>query len=303
MLITGALAVLLGVLLCGSALLAAPSSRGQVGRQVSAIAGLSLGQAGPVRSADDSFVDRVLDPGFRRLAHLARRLSPVGSVDKLTYQLDLAGNPPGWTHERVYGAKGVGLVVGGLLGALETVHHPLLLLVVTPAAAGIGFLLPNVLLYNKGEKREQAIRRTLPDALDLLTISVEAGLGFDGALSQVARNTDGPLAGEFFRVLQEMQIGKSRAEAFRGLGARTRLPEVRGFVTAITQADGFGIPVGDVLREQAAEMRVKRRQRAEEKAQKVPVKILFPLVLFILPALFVVILGPGGIGIYHAFVK
>ena len=145
------------------------------------------------------------------------------------------------------------------------------------------------------------MRRELPDALDLLTISVEAGLAFDAALSQVARNTDGPLAEEFFRVLQEMQIGLGRAEAMRALGERTDLPELRGFVSAMVQADSFGIPIASVLRVQASQMRIKRSQRAEELAQKVPVKILFPLIFCILPALFIVILGPAAITILHSF--
>ncbi len=145
------------------------------------------------------------------------------------------------------------------------------------------------------------MRRELPDALDLLTISVEAGLAFDSALSQVARNTSGPLAEEFFRVLQEMQIGLGRADAMRALGDRTDLPELRGFITSMVQADSFGIPVAQVLRVQAREMRVKRSQRAEELAQKVPVKILFPLIFCILPSLFVVILGPAVIQIFTSF--
>ena len=141
----------------------------------------------------------------------------------------------------------------------------------------------------------------LPDALDLLTISVEAGLGFDAALAQVARNTEGPLADEFFRVLQEMQIGLGRAEAFRALTERTNVPDLRNFVTAMIQADVFGIPVANVLRVQAKEMRIKRLQRAEEKAQKVPVKILFPLIFFILPCLFIIVMGPGAIAMIGSF--
>ncbi|MDQ1667416.1 MAG: tight adherence protein, partial [Actinomycetota bacterium] len=135
----------------------------------------------------------------------------------------------------------------------------------------------------------------------LLTISVEAGLAFDAALSQVARNTTGPVADEFFRVLQEMQIGLGRSEAMRALGERSDLPELRSFVTAMVQAEAFGIPIAQVLRVQSREMRTKRTQRAEELAQKVPVKILFPLIFCILPALFVVILGPAAIQIYQSF--
>ena len=131
----------------------------------------------------------------------------------------------------------------------------------------------------------------------MLTVCVEAGLGFDAALSQVARNTTGPIAGEFARILQEMQIGKSRVEAFRALAARTTVPELNTLVSALVQADNLGIPVANVLRGQSHEMRLKRRQRAEEQAQKIPVKILFPLIFCVFPALFVIILGPAGIQI------
>ena len=145
------------------------------------------------------------------------------------------------------------------------------------------------------------MQRALPDALDLLTISVESGLGFDAALSQVARNTDGPLADEFARVLQEMQIGKGRSAALRALGDRTHVDEVKGFASAMVQADQLGIPIAQVLRVQSREIRTKRRQRAEEKAQQVAVKILIPLIFCILPCLFIAVLGPAGITIIEAF--
>ncbi len=146
------------------------------------------------------------------------------------------------------------------------------------------------------------MRRELPDAIDLLTISVEAGLAFDAALAQVARSSDGPLAKELFRVLQEMQLGTGRLDALRALADRTDVEELRIFVAAMVQADTFGIPIANVLRVQSKEMRVKRSQRAEEKAQQVPVKILFPLIFFcILPALFIVVMGPAGIKIFEQF--
>jgi tight adherence protein C len=132
---------------------------------------------------------------------------------------------------------------------------------------------------------------------------VEAGLAFDAALSQVARNTEGPLAEEFFRVLQEMQIGMGRTDAMRALGERTDVEELRSFVTAMVQADAFGIPIANVLRVQAKEMRIKRSQRAEEAAQKVPVKILFPLIFCILPSLFIIVLGPAAITIYDSLIS
>jgi tight adherence protein C len=137
----------------------------------------------------------------------------------------------------------------------------------------------------------------LPDAVDMMTVCVEAGLGFDAALSRVALNVEGPIASEFARVLQEMQFGMSRTEALRSMVNRTDVAEIRTFVSSMIQSSELGISVGNVLREQAREMRVRRRQRAEEKAQKLPVKILFPLLLCMLPAMFVVVIGPAGINI------
>ena len=162
-------------------------------------------------------------------------------------------------------------------------------------------VLPNILLYNAGQKREVLMQRALPDALDLLTISVEAGLGFDAAVAKVARNTTGPLAQEFARLLQEMQIGVGRMEAMRAMAERTSMKDLRSFCLAMVQADNLGVPIGRVLRVQSKEMRVKRRQRAEEKAQQVPVKIMIPLVLFILPCLFLVVGGPAALAMIDTF--
>ena len=165
----------------------------------------------------------------------------------------------------------------------------------------IGYYLPEWVLRSRSGKRQGAMRRALPDALDLLSITVEAGLGFDAAVSRVSKQAGGPLGEELYRVLQEMQIGKSRADALRDLGERTTIPELKSFVLAMIQADIFGISIAKVLHVQANEMRVKRRQRAEEKAQKVPVKIVFPLLTCIFPSLLVVLLGPAAISIYRAF--
>ena len=234
------------------------------------------------------------------LQRLAERLSPAGVATTLQRRLDVAGNPRGWTSDRMLAVKGLGLVTLGVLGGLYGLHEPALLLVGAGLGAVIGFFLPDLLLYNTGQRRQQRIPAELPDALDMLTICVEAGLGFDAALAQVARNTKGPLAAEFARVLQEMQIGKSRSEALRAMADRTTVPELRSFVSALVQSAELGIPIAHVLREQAKEMRVRRRQRAEEQAQKVPVKITFPLIVCLFPALLVVILGPGIIQIAHS---
>jgi tight adherence protein C len=236
-------------------------------------------------------------PGWLR--SLALRLSPSGVAAKLQRRLDLAGNPGRWTPDRVLAAKGLGLIALAMLGALVGLRNPVLLIVCAAVGGAAGFFLPDVLLYNAGQKRQAKLQVALPDALDMLTICVEAGLGFDAALAQVARNTEGPLAAEFARVLQEMQIGKSRSQALRALGDRTTVPEARAFVSALVQAGDLGIPVARVLREQAKEMRVRRRQRAEGRAQQVPVKITFPLILCLFPALLVIVVGPGVIEIAH----
>jgi tight adherence protein C len=236
-------------------------------------------------------------PGWLR--GLALRLSSTGISAKLQRRLDLAGNPRNWTPDRILAVKGLGLVLLGAIGVLLGLHRPALLILFAIVGAGIGFFLPDVLLYNAGLKRQTVIQSALPDAMDMLTVCVEAGLGFDAALAQVARNTAGPLAAELARALQEMQIGKSRTEALRAMADRTTVPELRAFVAALVQAGELGISIARVLREQASEMRMRRGQRAEEKAQKVPVKILFPLVLCLFPALFVIIIGPGAITIAH----
>jgi tight adherence protein C len=254
------------------------------------------GQAGPVVAGKGPDPLAML-PGWLR--GLALRLSPAGITAKLQRGLDLAGNPSRWNPDRVLAVKGLGLVGFAAFGALYGAHRPGLLIIFATVGAAIGFFLPDLLLYNAGIKRQARLQATLPDAMDMLTICVEAGLGFDAALAQVARNADGPLAAELSRTLQEMQIGKSRTEALHSLAERTTVPELRVFVSSLVQASELGISVASVLREQSAEMRVRRRQRAEERAQKVAVKILFPLVICLFPALFVVIIGPGVIMIAH----
>jgi tight adherence protein C len=258
--------------------------------------------AGP---SDGSFSERILAPLIVRLGGLGRALTPGGAIARLRRQLDYAGNPVAWPAERVVRVKGVGLVMMAIVGALFSSLYVGLGGVVLAAAGGaaFGFFLPDLLVYNTGVKRQEEVQKSLPDVLDMLTVCVEAGLGFDAATAQVARNSGGPLAGEFSRIMREMQIGKSRAEALRALGERTTVPELRTFSSAIVQASELGIPVAKVLREQAKEMRTKRRQRAEELAQKVPIKILFPMLFCMFPALFVVIMGPGVLRMVQLFSK
>src|SRR4051794_27644485 len=244
--------------------------------------------------------DRLLEPLLVRLRGLAVRVSPAGTGGRIARSLDRAGNPVSWSSERIMGAKGLCLVIGVVLPLLFLGFN-IRGLVVAALAGSAGFFLPDLLLYNAGMKRQQELQKGLADALDMLTVCVEAGQGFDAAILQVARTVTGPIGGEFARVLSEIQIGKSRADAFASLGERTTAPELKNFVSTLVQADRLGLPVGSVLREQTKEMRLVRRQRAEEKAQKVTVKILFPLLLCIFPALFIVIIGPGAIQIVAAF--
>jgi tight adherence protein C len=246
------------------------------------------------------FGERVLEPLYLRLQKIGQRLTGADQVERIRERLDKAGNPAGWTVERVATGKVLGVVCGiGFSGVFAMlIDRPLGISAVLVVAGGLlGWNAPAIYLYNEATKRDEVMRKEIADSIDLLTISVEAGLGFDAALQQVARNTEGPLAGEFSRVLQEMQIGRGRSEALRALGDRTSIPEIRGFVSAMVQADSFGIPIGQVLRVQSQEMRTKRRQRAEEKAAQVPVKIMVPVVLFILPCLFIIVIGPAGISI------
>lgn len=231
---------------------------------------------------------------FQRSAGLTAKMTRDGYRARLQGRLDVAGNPQAWPADRVMALKGVGLVACLVIGALYGAKLGGMWVLLGPViGAAAGFFVPDVLIHNLGERRQSELRNGLPDVIDMLTVCVEAGLGFDAALARVVSNLDGPAASEFARVLREMQLGKSRVEALRDAGARVQVSEFRTFISSMVQSTELGISMGDVLRAQAAQMRIKRRQRAEEKAQKLPVKILPPLILCILPAMFVVVLGPA----------
>ncbi|MDQ1703159.1 MAG: tight adherence protein [Frankiaceae bacterium] len=284
------------------AVLASPRKTTAVERSLSAISDMHLLGASDV---DPSFGIRVLSPAWTRLAAVGRRLTPGGRTETLRAKLDAAGSPAGWTVDRVLAYKVLGMLALGTFGIVSffaLLHMATITAVfLTVALAVLGLMLPNFVLYQTTYNRNEKLQRQLPDSIDMLSVSVEAGLGFDAALAQVARNTTGPLAQEFFRVLQEMQIGLGRAEAMRALAERTNIQDVKTFVSAMVQAEQFGIPIAQVLRIQSKEMRLKRSQRAEEQAQKLPVKIIFPVVFCILPALFVIVIGPAAINIMNTF--
>ena len=267
-------------------------------------------QVGPVegsfdqRSLEGSTLSRVIMPGVKKIGRGMGRVTPFDLAERINTKLVLAGNPEGWDAERVVALKIIGGIVGLVGGAMLVAMLPISGLL---KMAGIviftllGYTIPSTQVNAMAGKRQRTIQKQLADVMDLLTISVEAGLGFDAALSQVVKNVPGPLAEEMARLLQEIQIGVSRADAFRHLGERTNVPELEGFVLSMIQADLFGVSIANVLRAQAKELRLKRRQRAEEIAQKIPVKLLFPMIFMVLPALFIIVLGPGAIQIYKQF--
>jgi len=305
-LILGGALVILAVVLVSAAVGTTASGQAVSGvdRSVALVQALSNAPTELTKEYDESFADRVMAPFQARAVLIARRLSGGDASERIRRRLDVAGNPIGWTVERVQAGKVIGAIALFLISlALTTVMGAsfTLRIVLVLAATAIGWFGPNFYLYQRVYERSKLIQRALPDAIDLMTISVESGLAFDAAVQQVARNTDGPLADEFSRVLREMQIGQGRAEALRGLGERTEVDDLKGFVTSMIQADSFGIPIANVLRIQSSEIRMKRRQRAEEQAQKVPVKITVPLIFCILPCLFIAVMGPAVIHIMDSF--
>lgn len=278
--------------------------RSQVSRSLAAVAAAS-GPVAPelVEFLEPRFGSRVLVPARAGLADLARKLTPSDWAARTRHRLDLAGNPPAWDRERILAAKAAAaLGLGGAVGLLMLLQGRTAFALALGAGAGVlGFFLPELLLKNTAQKRTARMRRELPDAVDLLSISVESGLAFDAALAQVASHAEGPLGAELRRVLQEIQIGKGRSQALRDLASRTEIDEMRTFLGALVQAEALGIPIVDVLRVQAKEMRLKRSQRAEELAMKLPVKIIFPVMLGIMPAILIVILGPAVIRLVQTF--
>ena len=243
---------------------------------------------------------RLVQPIGRQIVQRVGGLLPSHRVERIRHKLLVAGassviGPEEFlVLQAIGGAAGIlcGLVLGGLIG-----QHGFGLLRLVAILVPVGIYLPVAWLARRRDDRQESIRRDLPDVLDLLAISVEAGVGFEGAIEVVTRHFDTPLSTEFGRTLREMELGLPRREALQNLKRRTEVPELSNFVLVLVQADALGMPIGRVLRVQAGEMRSKRRQWAREKAAKLPVKILVPLVLFILPPMFAVLLGPAAISI------
>jgi len=245
--------------------------------------------------------ERVVKPAAAGLAEAARHVTPHGMLDTLEGRINLAGVSDRWPLDRVLATKLALGAAGAFLGVVRFIVDPSGgALLLGAAAAVFGFLLPDVVLASKARQRQELVQRELPDVLDQVTICVEAGLGFEAALARAATTGSGPLGHELAHTLQDISLGMPRRDALEQMLRRTDVADLRHFVVTIAQAERHGVPIAQVLRIQADELREKRRQRAEERALKIPVKLVFPLILCILPALFVVLMGPAAIRISNS---
>ncbi|MBN1285572.1 MAG: type II secretion system F family protein [Anaerolineae bacterium] len=244
-----------------------------------------------------SFQERVVVPAFENLAKMVLRFTPEAQLEATRQLLRQAGPTNKMTPETFWGqrialtvALGVGMfIVMGIVAKQEALN----VLLFTAGGAVLGFMLPQLQVKSQIERRQTSIQKALPDALDLLTICVEAGLGFEGAMAKVYEKWDNDLALAFGRVLQEIQLGKLRREALRDMAESMNVNDVTTFVAAVVQAEQLGVSMAKILRIQSDQMRVKRRQRAQEKAQQAPVKMVIPLVILIFPSIYIVLMGPA----------
>jgi tight adherence protein C len=262
---------------------------------------------GKVRTARGAqqlpFKERVLVPTGERLAGWTLKLHPRTTIDGVSARLLAAGLGRSIAPTTFLALKSAlalgGLLLGAVFGGAAIGAGGVIFFAI--ALGGVGFIAPDFAVSAKARQRKDRIRAELPDALDLMAVSVEAGLGFDGAISKLTEHMEGPLADEFALTLSEIRIGESRQDALKKLSDRTGTPELSSFVRSIIQADQLGISLGRILRVQATDSRLKRQAAAEEKAMKAPIKMLFPTVLFIFPAMFLVILGPAFLNLSKIF--
>ncbi len=244
--------------------------------------------------------ERVIVPIVQKIGELTEKFTPQKAIEDTERKLELAGNPPGIDPTIFWAARFiVAIGVGGLLlfvfsmGSMDWTWGRKLLMI--GIFSVIGFFMPQLLLQSKINSRQDMIRKSMPDALDLLTICVQAGLGFDAAMSRVAEKWEDALADEFDRCLREIQLGNVRRVALRNMADRIGITEMTSFVAAIIQSEQLGVSMAKVLRIQSDQMRTRRRQMAEEKAQQAPVKMLFPMALLIFPSIMIILLGPAGL--------
>lgn len=299
--------VILGAIACGAALpIAWWSLSGERAARGAARDNLTAGRPATTNLRESvlaqSASERVLSPMMQRFSTRGQRLTPQGLRDNLQRRIQLAGLSETWSPERVYAMKAILGLVGVAVSFLVIIANPSgLVIVASILITVILFFAPDAYLHSKADDRQRTIERQLADVLDQITVCVEAGLSFDNAVLRVANGGSGPLPEELGRTLQDVQLGLSRSAALERLLERTDVNDLRSFVHAFNQAERYGIPVAQILRVQSGEIRLKRRQHAEEAAMKLPVKLVFPTVLCILPALFVVVAGPAAIRVVQAF--
>ena len=268
------------------------------------LAGYLIPEAADGAPSERYFDSRIRPSIYRWRDSLAKRLTPANFRDEIAQKLRMAGSrqsPERFFFSRlVFAASmlGTGLLFTWVMGLMDFENQDVTLLVPL-AAAMVGFLLPGIRLNTQAEKRRAAVEQSLPEVFDLLSVSVEAGLAFDGALRRVVENTDGPVHDEFAKVLADMQVGLPRVEALQALSARVRSDHLRRFASQVAQAERTGAGMASTLKIQARDIKYWRSSRAREKAASLPIKIIFPMVIFIFPAVFVVILGPAIVSVVH----
>jgi tight adherence protein C len=259
---------------------------------------------GRIRLPSDAgprFRDRVVTPLLARIATLVLRLHPKTTVEGVSTRLLAAGLSQRITASNFLAGKGLAAAAGALVGIVLGTAGGSIAFLLALVLAALGFIAPDFLVSARARSRREAVRAELPDTLDLLAVSVEAGLGFDGAIAKVTEHMDGALAEELALVLGEMRVGESRQDALKKMAQRVPAPELSSFVRAIVQADQLGISLGRILRVQAADTRNRRQAAAEERAMKAPIKMLFPTVMFIFPSMFLVVLGPALLNLLKVF--
>lgn len=245
---------------------------------------------------EQPFSERVLKPLIAGITRALGKLTPAQGMEKVRQQIILAGHPYNMGTSEFMGARMMAMVIlGGVTFGLVLLMQgePMALLLFPMIMALVGYLLPVFWLRGRVKKRQKVILKTLPDAIDLMTISVEAGLAFDGAMQRVAEKWDNDLGQEFKKALGEMRVGKTKREALHELVQRTGVPDLSTFVASIVQADQLGVSIAKVLKIQSEQMRIRRRQRAEEQAHKAPILMMIPMVFLIFPATYIVLLGPA----------
>lgn len=259
---------------------------------------VDMSQSAVSRQLQQPFYDRAIKPVIQGISSRLLNVAPQGMIENTRKQLNAAGNPPGLTESFFLVLRGIGMLGGSLLGVFfytKVLEHaqPAARMLVPVILLFIGSMMPDYMLGNKIKARQAAIRKALPDTLDLLVVSAEAGMGLDGALAEVVQRKEGPLTEEFERALLEIRLGKRRREAWQDMADRAQVDELTALVTALYQAEELGVSIARALRTHADGLRQRRSMRIKEQAAVLGTKMLFPLIFCIFPALFVIIMGPG----------